>query len=218
MKKYNVMEEQTETEVRRAQVIYLHNVLGWTCTQIQKVVKLAKSTITSYYSKYKNLLEKAKQWFGEVTTTMVTKAIELEEKIVDIPRKIRTNANIIFECDNVKGNVAYIIEHYNSNNNLLWLKVGKTNDTTRRFREHLRDYQKKGIDVTKAVIKKLYPCGIEEESGNDALTMENILRKHYMQKYPNNYVKQDRFLNIPYNEEEIQKDKKIAMQYALILD
>lgn len=167
--------------VRNMQIVYLHEVFKYTPSQIAKyVTDIALSTIRSYIYKFKDLLDKAKKFFG----------------------RIKKDERITFECNARKGNCAYIIEYFNSEHNFLFLKVGMTNNISRRIKEHFRTYQKQGVDVAFAVVKKLYFAKDED----DALTLENILRKHYKQIENGGFLPRDRFLNIRFNAQELESD------------
>ena len=192
--KKNVFEEQETMEERNCQIIYLYHILKWTPKKIGQLVGLANTTISGYVRKFKDLLSKAIELF--------------EGKVVEIKQEIKTKAKnlsnryVTFECEHKVGDCAYIIEYYDSNKEFVFLKVGMTNNIERRISEHLRDYYRKGFDTTYAVVKRLF-FGEDEE---DALTLENCLRKHYKRIENSGFIKRDRFSNVRYDREELQAD------------
>lgn len=199
---YNVFEKQENMEVRNAQIVYLAEVCGMTASEIAKFVDLAVSTIRGYIKKFSNLLEKAKQWFGNQGKKVVEK----------IKEKCNVTDLVTFEnCVPKKGDCAYIIEYFDSQHNFLFLKVGMTNDIIRRTKEHLKYYCKStrenpnGWDATYAIVKELHFAEDEE----DALTLENLFRKHYKNIPDSGFIKRDRFSFVRYNKEELQNDKDL---------
>lgn len=199
---YNVFENyDNNLELRNAQIVYMYNILHMTTEEIAKYVNLALSTIKSYAYKFAHMLDKAKEWFGNKA-----------KKIFD---KLREKANVTdivtYECDYRKGDCAYIIEYFDSQKNFTFLKVGMTNDINRRIKEHLRDYTKKDFDTTYAVVKKLYFAEDEE----DALTLENLLRKHYKKIPDNGFIKRDRFSKVRFDCAELENDKDLFQKMEM---
>lgn len=191
-----------QPEIRNLQIIYLREVLGYTPTQIAKyVTDIAVSTIKRYIYKFKDLLEEAKQYFGEGIKKVVDK----------IKEKCNVTDLVTYNCDHKKGDCAYIIEYFNSQHDFVFLKVGMTNDIQRRINEHLRDYTKKGWDTTYAVVKKLFYAEDEE----DALTLENLLRKHYKKIENNGFIKRDRFEFVRYDRDELEQDQDIMQKIQM---
>ena len=92
------------------------------------------------------------------------------------------------------------------------LKVGKTSQPLQnRVYQHLnKDY--KGI-AYKAVIKNYFEC----DNDDDALTMENMLRKYYKQQNnEKDFLPLDRFTEQRYNP-QVMQDKKVNLQYELLM-
>ena len=199
--KYNVFEKQENLEIRNAQIVYLAEECGMTANQIQKYVDLAISTIHNYIRKFSYLLEKAKQWFG-------TKAKQVVDKIKE---KCNVTDIVTYNCEHHKGDCAYIIEYFDSQHNFVFLKVGMTNNIDRRIPEHLRYYTNKGYDTTYAVVKELHFAEDEE----DALTLENCLRKHYKKNKNNGFLPRDRFEMVRYNEQKLQADVTLQKQLQM---
>lgn len=200
---YNVFEKQTNMERRNAQIVYLNDI-GWEEEEIAGLVGLTVATIRRYIIKFADLLEKAKQWFGKVITTISTRA-----------REKFKNPYIIYECEHHKGDCAYIIEYFDDNKNFLFLKVGMTNNIGRRISEHMREYRKdeKYQNITYAKVKNLYYAEDEE----DALTLENLLRKHYKKIENNGFIRRDRFSNVRYNIENLKNDIDLQNKIQLFV-
>jgi predicted GIY-YIG superfamily endonuclease len=167
---------------------------------IIKYVDLTKSTISNYAYKFADLLERAKQYFGEKVQDFVQK----------VKAKTTAQTPITYECEYKVGNCAYIIEYFNSKKEFIFLKVGMTNNITRRIKEHLKAYTEE-FDSMYAVVKRLYYT----KEDDDALTMENTLRKHYKHQENNGFLPRDRFLYCRYDKEDIESDNLITTQYNL---
>lgn len=196
----NIYSKQNDVEGRRMQVVYMYHELNFTPKQIAQYVALAVSTIRSYAFKFANLLEKARQYFGEKTKELINIARE----------KTKAGKTITFDCPHKIGTCAYIIEYFNSQKEFIFLKVGETNNIERRVKEHLKAYSA-DFDATYAVVKQLFYTAEDD----DALTMENTLRKHYKKKENGGFLPRDRFLFLRYNKEDIEQDKLISAQYKL---
>ena len=198
---YNVFEKQENLEVRNAQIVYLAEECGMGASEISKYVDLAVSTIRTYIKKFANLLEKAKEWFGDKAKQLVSKVKE-KCNVTDI---------VTYNCEHHKGDCAYIIEYFDSQHNFVFLKVGMTNNIDRRVGEHLRYYTNRGWDTTYAVVKELHFAEDEE----DALTIENCLRKHYKKIDNCGFIKRDRFEFVRYNKEDLQQDNILQEQLKM---
>lgn len=164
---YNPLCYNNDTTVRNAQIVYLHEVVGMTYENISKIVKLAVSTCSNYYHKFKVALG-----------TMARKIFKIgATKRIDI----------ITECELKKGDCAYIVEFFNADGDFTYTKIGYSNDVFRRMKEHI-DRTKYG--TSKIVIKAVFYFDDEEQ----ALTMENAIRKYYKDKNSKaDFVKRDRF-------------------------
>lgn len=180
MAKYNALERQTETEVKRAQVVYLFNVLDYTYEKISEITSYAIATIKSYIKKFSYLLDQAKEWFE-------TKA----------KRKGRTSkyAEMVeWNCDRVENTngdeLLYLIRMYDRDDELMYSKVGTTTRSVeQRMIEHCRYYQKENIG--KIIVDKVYNC-----NEVPAECFESYFRAYYIKKYPNTFKKNDRFKGV----------------------
>ena len=69
----------------------------------------------------------------------------------------------------------------------------------------------KDTDISQIEVMHVFEC----ETEDDALTMENVLRKFYKAKANSIFVPNDRFENIEFNKEEIENNSIIQSQYNL---
>jgi len=102
----------------------------------------------------------------------------------------------------------YIIEFYADEERTkpLFLKIGKTVNLNQRLKSLKNGYKKSyNIEMVYPVVKKVYQ--FEEE--DDALTFENELRKFYKAKKNATYIKNDRFLNISFDEKELKENVRL---------
>lgn len=206
MGKIYIYEKQTDKEKRNAQIVYMAKVLGMQPKQIAEYVDLARKTISNYIRTYADLLEKAKEWFTD-------KIEEIKEKVTNrkgTKKNYRVIENVTFEnCIVKKAQCAYIIEYFDNNHNFLFLKVGKTKDIRNRIKSHFKEYKK--YNATYAVVKELHYA----EDDEDALTLENLYRKHY-KAIPNcGFIKNDRFKNIRYNAQDLQNDTVLITRVSM---
>lgn len=164
---YNPLCYNNDTTVRNAQIVYLHEVIKMTYADISKIVKLAVNTCSNYYHKFKIALGAMARKIFKIGAT----------KRIDI----------ITECELKKGDCAYIVEFFNEKDEFTYTKIGYSNDVFRRMKEHI-DRTKYG--TTKVVVKAIFYFTDEEQ----ALTMENAIRKYYKDKNGKaDFVKRDRF-------------------------
>ena len=101
---------------------------------------------------------------------------------------------------------AYVLELFNKND-FKWLKVGKAKDLSKRVRQLINEYK----EIDHIEVKETFECDTED----DALTMENILRKFYKSKAESSFIPNDRFEGIRYKENELRNNTLIMTQYSL---
>jgi len=197
---YNIFEKQKDINVRNAQIVYMAKELEMTPSQIKKYVDLALSTIRNYIYKFEDMLDQAREWFGD-------KAKQLMNNL----RKKCEDKNIItYECEKTKNPCSYIIEYFDSQRNFLFLKVGMTErPLNERIREHLRDYV--NLDATYAVVKEIHPATDKE----NAEIMESLYRQHYKKLENNGFIKQDRFSMVRYDKQELEQDTILMSKVKL---
>lgn len=200
---------EVDTETAHCQVVWLREVQQLTFSQIQQITGYAKSTVRIYAKQFVDLLNKAKTMFGSFA-----------KKAVDFIFKNRVKNNVFCsDTSVVKNNVfcsdtsvfvdgkpyAYVITLQEKDGSHC-LKVGKSSHLQNRMKQIANQYK---ADVN---VKALYPC----ENEDDALTMENALRKVYKCLYPSSFVRQDRFYNVSFNLSDFYEDKKVMLQYQLL--
>lgn len=205
---YNPYEVQTNKDIRKLQIVFLYHIEKLKPKAIQKYVQLSTSTISNYAKKFADLVEIAKDFFNGIV-----------DRIKDFIKKDNYNIEVAEDVE-IKKNIpcAYIIEYYNKNNELLFLKIGKAKDIMTRVKQYLKENKYK---AKKAIIKKLYYIdipAIEDCEEDFALSMENALRGYYKKNYKKAYIPQDRFMNISFNKDKINNSRILNKSYKDILD
>lgn len=143
------------------------------------------SVICDIYEQYKEWHEKYELNFIEKTVLERTKKL-----IKGIVNKVKvTFGKGTKQC--------YLFKFYDSNGNLLFSKIGTTERTIGvRLNEEINKYNKK-FDVYGVIIESVIDCKDIPPEG-----AESQLRAHFIKKYPNSYMKNDRFreVDIPVDE------------------
>lgn len=192
------------TELRHSQVAYLYHVKGYPRRVVSEITGYALSTLSGMWKKVLHLVDKARRIF-EIGVEKVQEACQYIER--------KFHKEIEYECADTVKPCAYVVEHYDEYGNFLWLKTGKAKNAFVRFKQHFTDKAYKDESLGKIIVKALFPC----ENEDDALTMENALRKFY--KNRNNgadFLPQDRFTRQHFAPEHMA-DPKIQAQYALLM-
>lgn len=196
------------TEIKHLQVAYLYHVVGEARRWIADITGYAVSTLSSMRTKALNWVDKAKELFE--------KGIEIVEQKVVMPRtkrQIEYYEDENYQCQRTNKPCAYIITMLGKANEYLNLKIGKANDAEKRFVQELKN-QKTYPGLDKIVVNALFPC----ENEDDALTMENALRKFYKNLHNGiDYVRNDRFTQAVFSPEHL-KDRKIQGQYDFLME
>ena len=186
-------------EIRKGQIIYLHN-LGYTPCEIKQYVDLAISTIRNYIYKFADMLEWAKSIF-KVTKRKIKAFFDGQDVIQ-------------WECETTTRKMfTYIVAHYNNEGNFVWLKVGQTTVGVKRLWQHLDEAPYLKENVTYIRVKKIFNF----EDKEDTKIMESLLKQHYEKDPLNDYVKEDRFKGIMFTEEDLQNDKILQEKMKIIM-
>lgn len=173
-----IYHENLTLEQAHAQVVYLYHVLGYAPKKISEITQYAVSTIRRYKDEFIELLDKAKKWFGE-------KIKAAEAMLMPKIDRISSNVEIINNTP-----CAYVVALKNVYDEIVWIKVGETEkDIIERCKGHLSTKTYKENGVVSVEIKQVYYTNNED----DALTIENELRKAYKEKYPSTFIAKDRF-------------------------
>ena len=172
-------------------------------------LKGAYARFTSAYRNWKDhwwsvvveIWDRCKEWAKDYVLDTVKRVL--------LPRLVKRGrkslANVEYECD-AYGMGAYIVQHYDAQDEPLWTKVGKANDVHKRLNEHLtKDYR--GL-AKRAVCLAFYPATSEDH----ALSIENVLRHHFNKEYP--LLGNDRF---PALSRLTDEDKQIIEEKLKIL-
>ena len=116
--------------------------------------------------------------------------IEIVEKAVK-KRKSKPRADIIEKVPITfaKGTkLCYLFKFYDSNNELVYTKVGTTERTIReRLSEELRQYRK-NCDISHATVESVFDTGELFPEG-----VQDYIKGMWMRKYNKYYVRNDRF-------------------------
>lgn len=176
----NCYGKYTDTNIRKAQIVYLRAEKNKDWDSIADLVGYAVSTVKSYYYKFKSFLTDIKNFFED----KVNELVNLVYKKTQTPRK-----NVVYECECVADGTptAYVAEVF-EDDKFLFTKIGFSNQVLTRMNEHATN-KKYGTNLT-VLVKDIY-CFADEE---DAKEMEVRLRKFFKRRNnERDYVKQDRF-------------------------
>jgi predicted GIY-YIG superfamily endonuclease len=197
MGKLNPYKRYDDSNTAHLQVAFLTRVLKLAWEKIAEITGYALSTIRKLYYKMKDSVEAAKRLFSAIGETI--------EEEVD---KVKTYFSKYDDC--IQWDViptdkpcGYVLEFWD-NGKLLFLKVGMTTDIRRRVKEHLRNYnsnaKKRGTPYTHLIckVKMIY----EAINADNATIIESALRDFYKTNYKDTFVRQDRFMGVPYQERE----------------
>ena len=166
----NVFHDNLPPKMAHAQVIYLYEVMNKTYEQIATITHYAVSTVKTYVRKFANLLGLAKLSFidGEPHTT-----------------------GLLWNVFNVPGTpCAYVVQFKDKYNNIVMTKIGSAGKgADQRIPSMWRKYRKDYPQIDTCIVQQLYFTKCDD----DALTVENELRKSYKARYPKSFEPRDRF-------------------------
>ena len=197
-------------------VYYLYDKINVKSSELEHLFTLASSTVHNYYYSGRELyrnLNKDKR--NKLIKFVEENLIQIEE---DIKKEVPKVTKIIVEedfieydgilvnrnCDSSTFNnvcTTYINEVY-KDDKLLFLKVGKSGHLIDRMKAHKRNKKYNG---NKVKLYKVYTF----DNPEDSLTMENYMRKYYKNKYSKNYLKLDRFINVPFDKKDEEYFDKV---------
>lgn len=202
--KFNPFEEYADKKIKKLQVAFLREHIHLSYQEIAEYIKMSASTACRWFHDFEeNIFKIAKKIFKAITTA-VSK------------RTYKHDTRTTWNCkkpQNDNESVAYVIEFYDSDKNFAFTKIGKSNRVERRVKEELNEY-KKTIGEGFALIKNIFCFGTDIESEDNALTMENHLRKYLKIKGTKkgcyDFVKNDRFTKQVLTEKDYNLLKKYA--------
>ncbi len=172
-------------EERNEAIVYASERLNYPSKKIAELTRLTIATIKIYVKKFINLLEKAIRRFEQVVNEIIE---SISEK---------------------KAYFTYIIDYYSNKEltNKLALKVGKTaREVDVRNEENEKTYAYTyNVDKVFGKVRKVYAFETEQ----DALIFEDTLRDFYARQENAIYIPNDRFINVEFNEEKLNADKKV---------
>ena len=167
--KYNPYDTFKSPKIKHLQVIFLGLIKNETVECIAKITNYAISTVKIYLKKFKDLIDKAKQFFLSAKFTIITECDLLD--------------NINEKC--------YLFKFFDSKGKILFSKVGTTmRKIEKRLKEELRSYSKK-YDIKTAVICQVIDCRSFSAEG-----AENYCKAIFIKRYQKAFQKNDRFMKI----------------------
>ena len=194
MAKLDCYGKYEDTNTKHLQVIYLSEVIHLTPKEISVYVDYAVSTIKNYIRKFADRLKEAKQLFKKVLNHIAGNDYDI----------------FLNGYEKITKPCAYVIKIYDDCGFYKWLKVGKAKNLEQRMKGIAR-HGYKDTNISQIEVMHVFEC----ETEDDALTMENVLRKFYKAKANSIFIPNDRFENIEFNKEEIENNSIIQSQYSL---
>lgn len=192
------LEKFEDEYIPHLQVIFLAQVEKVSIETIAKITNYAIATVKTYCYKFAKAIDKAKRYFCKMD--IVIKEKRRKREIVSSHNEPKIPDSF---C-------AYVVECYDKAFNLVWLKVGKTKNWPQRIKGLYREYRDDDINF----IKPRFFFPVSEE--DDALTMENTLRKFYKNNPASTFIKNDRFRGISFDKDELLASSLIKQQYQLL--
>lgn len=151
------------------------------------------------------IYEKSIQWAKEYVLDPIGLTVKKIASIKDFVPRLRTNKiTIADDCHFFNEDGAekvYLIEFFDENNNSICSKIGTTTRTIqRRISEELNSDTYKNMGAVRCVVHRVYDCGKIPAEG-----LESHFRATYIQKYPNSFQKNDRFIKLNFDFKEADK-------------
>ena len=149
---------------------------------------LAQNDLLGAYQRFEDTISRWKDYWWEAVEEIFHKSAEwaqrflldpVERLLRRIPRKrspaLDAEKRLTYKVE-AEGCGAYIVEHFNSNGERLWIKCGKANDVKQRLVQHFKvDY--KG-EAESGTVLGWFSC----KNSNHALSMENVIRDYFETK------------------------------------
>lgn len=177
------------TEEKHCAVVYLYRVKEFAIDKIAEVTEYAKSTIKNILRNEELLINKAKSLFDKVKTVFSGRTVDNGKEYYSLRGTIGSSKKNVdwngFEEKAHEGFCAYVVELLDEAGNVIFTKVGYTANCLRRFVEHTGSYM--GIWFCR--VRQLFYF----DSKYSALAGETRLRNLYKEKYPEDFLRNDRF-------------------------
>lgn len=196
MTQFNAYQKHDDftTDDKRLQIVYLAldpNVMPDNRLSYDEIAKLtgyAKATVKKYfYTNKHRLAEALKKFYTFVKEKFVA--------IRDLTKEVFAKGS----------NLCYLFKFYDENGNILFSKVGTTTRTCKqRLTEEMKAY-KKNYPVSYATINHIVDCLSVPPEG-----LESYCRAMLIKKYPNTFLKNDRFLSVDVSVDDF---KQYANEY-----
>lgn len=187
--KYDGRITHQKVRIRTLQITYLHCIRK---KEADEIFSLTHIDIDKIYKAIESITEET-----------VEKAVDFFEK--DWPRRVVNAAP-----NKPTGYCAYVVEFFNSKKERVFLKVGMTKDWEKRGSDLLGSYP--DFDIQK-IVSRFF---INADNEDDALTMENTLRKYYKELDGSNFLPKDRFIKAKFNERWLKNNPMIRGQYEFL--
>lgn len=187
MKYYCYNNYTNDKYMMRCQILYLYEVEGLARREIAEVTGLSPATISSYRSKYSDLIEDAMELF---TSTAPKKTYDIDADY--------SNQRFANSKDTNKFYLLRITKK--DTNELILSKIGTTTrPINTRVKEILKDYEEKYGNIV-IEIKRVYDC--EKIS---PIAFESYFRFEYILRYGEHFVENDRFMEIDFDYKDADK-------------
>ena len=193
----------SSTDIRKAQVYYLYHEAGYQRKDIATITKYAPSTLSTMRNKvleYKMVAEKIFIEFdsaGEIAAKNSSKILVARESAVKYRKCGELSIPMVYlpDCgEDLEGQrTAYFFKFYGTDREApIFCKIGTTiKSVDERLRREIGDYRKAGLDIRAVEICKIYDCGSLPPEA-----FESYLRAMLIARYPNSYVRNDRFFGV----------------------
>ena len=209
------------TDIRKAQVYYLYHEAGYQRKDIATITKYAPSTLSTMRNKVREYKVVAERIFiefdsaGEIAAKNSIKMLVPQESAVKYRRCGELSIPMVYlpDCgEDLEGQrTAYFFKFYGTDRvTPIFCKIGTTEKSVdERLRREIGDYRKAGLDIRAVEICKIYDCGSLPPEA-----FESYLRAMLIARYPNAYVRNDRFFGVDI---ETELFMKLCADFAMTL-
>ena len=165
----------------------------------------------AWFNTCEKIFYKCKELAQEYILNPVEQSIKKIIKIAT-PRKSKYSDAIqigegVDLLDNAKEK-CYLFTFFDENDNMVCSKIGTTTrKVTQRLKEELKSNTYKKIGCVRAVVNRVYDCKDTPAEG-----LESYFRAMYIKKYPQSFLKNDRFMGEWFDLKEA--DKIVAEYFA----
>lgn len=176
------------TEEKHCAVVYLYRVKEFAIDKIAEVTEYAKSTIKNILRNEELLINKAKSLFDKVKTVFSGRTVDNGKDYCSCRCSGSSKFNVDWNGLEEKahgGFCAYVVELLNHAKEVIFTKVGYSANCVRRFAQETGSY----IGIAFVRVRQIHFFASETAARNG----EDTLRDCYKKKYPNDFLRNDRF-------------------------